>query len=206
MKQIKTASFGTGFVGRVHLDAVRRLESVVAAAIVDTNSNLAQRLAVGFAIPMAADYRTILHDPTIDAVHICTPNAQPFSMAKQALEAGKHVVCEKPLATSLEEAEELVALATQKGLRNCVCYGLRYYPMVQQLRCMPKAGGPSRAMADIGSHWFDMAEYVTGLRTTSLCADLQTFHVKRKQPKHSIETFANKMLGPEDYIETAVDT
>jgi predicted dehydrogenase len=61
-------------------------------------------------------------------------------------------------------------------------------------------------MADIGSHFFDMAEHVTGLRVSSLCADLQTFHPTRKQPKHSVETFANKMLGPEDYIETRVDT
>ena len=68
------------------------------------------------------------------------------------------------------------------------------------------AGGPSRCMADIGSHWFDMAEHVTGLRVTSLCADLQTFHPTRKQPKHSVETFANKLLGAEDYLETAVNT
>jgi predicted dehydrogenase len=51
-----------------------------------------------------------------------------------------------------------------------------------------------------------LAEHVTGLRVTSLCADLQTFHRTRKQPKHSVETFANKLLGPEDYIETAVET
>jgi predicted dehydrogenase len=61
-------------------------------------------------------------------------------------------------------------------------------------------------MADIGSHWFDMAGHVTGLRVNSLCADLQTFHPTRKQPKHSVETFANKLLGPEDYIETPMDT
>jgi predicted dehydrogenase len=69
-----------------------------------------------------------------------------------------------------------------------------------------KAGGPSRCMADIGSHWFDMAEHLTGLRVTSLCADLQTFHGKRKKPKHSVETFSNELLGAEDYVETAVDT
>jgi predicted dehydrogenase len=73
-------------------------------------------------------------------------------------------------------------------------------------RVETKAGGPSRCMADIGSHWFDMAEHVTGLRVTSLCADLQTFHATRKQPKHSVETFANKLLSPEDYIETPIDT
>jgi predicted dehydrogenase len=66
-----------------------------------------------------------------------------------------------------------------------------------------KASGPSRWMADIGSHWFDMAEHITGLRVTSLCADLQAFHARRKKPKHSVETFANKLMGREDYIETS---
>ncbi len=141
MKQIKTAIFGTGFIGRVHLDAVRRLESVELAALADTNMGVAQRLGAGFSIPaVVPDYRTILNDPAIDAVHICTPNAQHYAMAKEALEAGKHVACEKPLATTVEEAQELVALAAQKGVRNCVCHNLRYYPMVQQLRRMREAG------------------------------------------------------------------
>ena len=239
MKPIRTAIFGTGFMGRVHLEAVRRSESVEAVAIAGRNAEAARRLGAGFSIPtIATDHREILRDPAVDAVHICTPNAQHFSMAKDALLAGKHVLCEKPLATSVEEGEELVSLAAQQGLRNCVCHNLRYYPMVQQMRSMreagdlgeilvvqgtysqdwlmydtdwnwrveTKAGGPLRCMADIGSHWFDMAEHITGLRVKSLCADLQTFHPTRKQPKHSVETFANKLLGPEDYVETPVDT
>jgi predicted dehydrogenase len=239
MKAIRTAIFGTGFMGRAHLEAVRRVESVEAVAIAGRNAEAARSLGAGFSIPtITTDYRDILRDPAIDAVHICTPNAQHFPMAKDALQAGKHVLCEKPLATSVAEGEELVALATRHGLRNCVCHNLRYYPMVQQMRSMreagdlgevlvvqgtysqdwllydtdwnwrvdAKAGGPSRCMADIGSHWFDMAEHITGLRVSSLCADLQTFHPARKQPKRSVETFANKLLGPEDYIETTVDT
>lgn len=239
MKPIRTAILGTGFMGRVHLEAVRRLESVEAAAIAGRNAQAARHLGAGFSLPtIATDYRDVLRDPAIDAVHICTPNAQHFPMAKDALQAGKHVICEKPLAMSVAEAEELVSLAGHQGVRNCVCHNLRYYPMVQQMRRLceagdlgevlvvqgtysqdwllydtdwnwrvdAKAGGPSRSMADIGSHWFDMAEHVTGLRVTSLCADLQTFHATRKQPKHSVETFANKLLGPGDYIETAVDT
>jgi predicted dehydrogenase len=239
VKQIKTAIFGTGFIGRVHLDAVRRLEAVSVVALADTNLDVAHSLAAGFGIPtVTADYRTVLADPTIDAVHICTPNTQHFAMAKEALEAGKHVVCEKPLATSVADARELAALAAKKGLRNAVCHNLRSYPMVQQLRRMCEAGdlgdilsvqggysqdwllyetdwnwridshtgGRSRCLADVGSHWFDMVEHVTGLRVSSLCADLQTFHPIRKEPKHAIETFANKLLGPEDYIERPVDT
>ena len=226
-------------MGRVHLEAVRRLESAEAVAIAGRNLEAARRLGAGFSIPtMTTDYREVLRDPAIDAVHICTPNAQHFPMVKEALLAGKHVLCEKPLATTVEQGEELVSLAARQGMRNGVCHNLRFYPMVQQMRAMreagdlgeilvvqgtyfqdwllydtdwnwrvdAKTGGPSRCMADIGSHWFDSAEHVTGLRVTSLCADLQTFHRTRKQPKHSVETFANKLLGPEDYIETAVET
>jgi len=85
---------------------------------------------------IASHYGEILRDSAIEAVHICTPNAQHFPMAKDALSAGKHVLCEKPLATSVEEAKELVSLAKKLGLRNCVCHSLRYYPMVQQMRAM----------------------------------------------------------------------
>jgi predicted dehydrogenase len=73
-------------------------------------------------------------------------------------------------------------------------------------RLESKHNGPSRCMADIGSHWCDMAEHVTGLRITSVCADLQTVHKVRKQPKGPVETFAGKTLRPEDYIETPIDT
>ncbi len=226
-------------MGRVHLEAVRRVEFVEAAAIAGRNLEAAKRLGEAYAVPLiTTDYRQVLRDRTIDAVHIGTPNAQHFSMAKDALLAGKHVLCEKPLTTTAAEAEELVALAARQGLRNCTCHNLRYYPMVQQMRRLreagdlgdilivqgtysqdwllydtdwnwrvdSKSGGRSRCMADIGTHFFDMAEHVTGLRVTSLSADLQTFHSMRKQPKQSVETFANKLLGPEDYFETPIDT
>jgi predicted dehydrogenase len=236
-KRFRTAVLGTGFMGRVHLEALRRTENVDVAAIGGRNAAAAEKLGSAFAVPHTSP-DAILRDPTIDAIHICTPNAQHFPMAKAALLAGKHVLCEKPLAVSVAEAQELAALAVQKGLRNCVCHNLRYYPMVQQMRQMridgdlgeilvvqgtysqdwllyatdwnwrvdSKAGGPSRCMADIGSHWFDMAEHLTGLRVTSLCADLNTVHKTRQQPKGSVETFANKMLSTADVIETPIDT
>src|ERR1700733_5546904 len=239
VRRLKTAVIGTGFMGRVHLEALRRVELVDVVAIAGRELAPAKRLGAGFGVEtIVDDYRELLEDVTIDAIHICTPNVTHYQIAKDALLAGKHVLCEKPLSVSVEEAQELVDLARKRSLRNCVCHNLRYYPMVQQMRRMredgdlgevlivqgtyfqdwllydtdwnwrvdAKAGGPSRCMADIGSHWFDMAEHVTGLRVTSLCADLHTFHSVRKQPKHSVETFSNKLSGQEDYVETAVDT
>jgi predicted dehydrogenase len=220
---MKAAIVGSGFMGRVHLEAVRRLGSVEPRAVRGRDD---------------AVFRQALNDPAIRAVHICTPNAQHYALAKAALEAGKHVLCEKPLATSTKDAEALAVLARARNLRNCTCHNLRYYPMVQQMRRMREEGdlgeilvvqgtysqdwllydtdwnwradssqaGPSRAMADIGSHWCDMAEHVTGLKITSLCAELQTFHQSRKRPKAEVETFGGKTLAPADYEAVQIDT
>ena len=239
MHRLNAAVFGTGFVGRVHLEGIRRLGYVHVQAIGESQAEKARRLGDEFHVEITdSDYRKILEDPLVDAVHICTPNALHFPMAKDALQAGKHVLCEKPLAISVEEARSLVALARETKRRNCTFHNLRYYPMVQHMRRMredgdlgeimvvqgtysqdwlyydtdwswrldSKVNGPSRTLADIGSHWCDMAEHITGQRITALCADLQTFHKTRKRPKRSIETFAGKTLAPQDYQEVPIDT
>ena len=238
MQRLKTAVLGTGFVGRVHVEGIRRAGNVDLYAIGEPQIEKAQALAAEFGAKAEADYRRILDDKNVDAVHICTPNHLHFPIAKEAMQAGKHVLCEKPLATSVAEATELVKLAGETKLRNATFHNLRYYPLVQQMRRMiedgdlgeilvlqgtysqdwllydtdwnwridSKANGPSRCMADIGSHWCDMAEHVTGMRISSLCADLATFHKTRKKPKGPIETFAGKTLTPDDYVEVPIDT
>ena len=237
-KRLKTAVVGTGFMGRVHLEMLRRVENVDVIAVVGRQPGSAEKLASGFGAEAMDDYRKLLQDSSLDAVHICTPNASHYPMVKDALSAGKHVLCEKPVTVSVDEAKELVALAKKSGLRNCLCHNLRYYPMVQQMRRMIEAGeigdvlvtqgtysqdwmlfptdwnwrvdakvsGASRVMADIGSHWFDMIEHLTGLRVKSLCADLQIFHPTRKRPKRSVETFTGKLPSAEDVEDAQVTT
>src|SRR5437879_6539600 len=112
MSRIRIAIFGTGFMGRVHTEAVRRLGNVEVAGVAGSSVERARAFAAQTGIEQASgDYQNFLADPGIDAVHILTPNNLHFPMAKAALLAGKHVVCEKPLATSVGEGEELVALA-----------------------------------------------------------------------------------------------
>ena len=162
MKTVRTAVIGTGFMGRVHLEAVRRVEFVEAVAIAGRNADAARRLGAGFSIPtITTDYREILRDPAIQAVHLCTPNSEHFSMAKAALQAGKHVICEKPLATTVEEGEELVSLAARQGVRNCVCHNLRYYPMAQQMRRMREAGDLGENLVVQGTYFQDWLLYDT---------------------------------------------
>ena len=94
MKQFKTAVFGAGFVGRVHIEGIRRLGNVEVAAVVAVTDAEAAQLGEQLSIPKtSSDYRSILEDGSIDAVHICTPNALHFPMTIDALQAGKHVLC-----------------------------------------------------------------------------------------------------------------
>ncbi len=239
MAKIKTAIIGTGFMGTVHSDAIRRLGNVEIACI----AGLTEELASGFAKQIGverstSDYKTVLADPSIQAVHVCTPNYLHYPISKEAMEAGKAVLCEKPLALDAEQAQDLVDTAARTGAVNCLNHNLRYYPIPQEIREMIAAGdlgdvfsvqgtyaqdwllydtdynwrierkdnGALRAVGDIGSHWMDMIQHVTGLKITALCADLATFHKTRKRPRMAIDSFAGKTLTPEDYEEVPIDT
>jgi predicted dehydrogenase len=236
LKKIKVAIFGTGFMGCVHTESLRRLGNVEVVGVAGSTAERARKFANEVCIDLSTgDYRELLEDPEIDAVHICSPNALHYEMTMRSLERGKHVVCEKPLASTVDEAQDMIELAKSKGLANCTLYNIRSYPQLQNLRRMREEGafgeirivqgtysqdwlfydtdwnwridsGSSRTFADIGTHWCDLAEHVTGLKITSLCADLQTFMKTRKKPKGSVETFKGKNLVPSDFGEVDIDT
>ena len=239
MNRIRTAVIGTGFMGRTHLEALRRVENVDVVEVAATSLDKARAAAAGYNVLNATgDWRDVIADPSIDAVHITTPNDSHFPIAKAAFEAGKHVLCEKPLAMSVAEARALVDLQAAKMLHGAVNHNLRYYPMVQQMRRMREAGefgeilvvqgtysqdwmlyqtdwnwrvdpavsGASRVMADIGSHFFDMAEHVTGLKVSAVCSDLQTFWPTRKQPNSGGESFSGKLGSAGETVDVAVTT
>ena len=239
MRKLRTAIIGTGFMGKVHAEGVRRLGNVEIAGVAASSDAKAKAFGESIGVDRTTgDYKTLLADKTIDAVHVLTPNVLHYSMCKDVLQAGKNVLCEKPFTMTAAEARELVKLANKKGLANAIEHNLRYYPVVQQIRRMieggelgeilivqgtysqdwllydtdwnwrieSKSNGRLRAMGDIGSHWMDMIQHLTGMRICALCADLQTFHQTRKKPKGSIETFAGKTLKTQDYEPVKIDT
>jgi predicted dehydrogenase len=234
LEKPKVAIFGIGFMGRVHTEALRRLGNVEVIGVAGRTAEAARKFADSLGIERSTgNYQDLIADADVSVVHICAPNDLHYAMADAAMRAGKHVLCEKPLASTVADASSMVALAKQKGLANCTLYNVRAYPQVQNMRRMCEAGefgdiyvvqgtysqdwllydtdwnwrieqGPSRTFADIGTHWCDLAEHITGQRITSVCADLHTFHKTRKKPKHSIETFAGKTLQPNEYDEVAI--
>jgi predicted dehydrogenase len=131
MKKIKTAIVGTGFMGKVHTENVRRLGNVEVAAVVGSRPETAGKFAAAAGIPVAtSNLKDVLNNPEIDAVHICTPNVDHFPMSFAAVEAGKAVLCEKPLSMNVEEAQKLLDAAKAKNTVHCVQHNLRYYPVV----------------------------------------------------------------------------
>lgn len=218
MVQHTAAIAGSGFMGGAHLEALRRL-GVPVAGVVCSSAEKARETAKTYGVSKAyTDFDEMLADDTVTAVHLCVPNNLHFDMAKRALQAGKHVMCEKPLAMNARESAELVALAANKDLAAAVCYNLRFYPLNLQARDMvaqgdlgrlfhvngcyiqdwlqfasdynwrvdSTVGGALRAIADIGTHWMDMVQMITGQKIVKIFADLATVHDTRR-PKGGVE-------------------
>jgi predicted dehydrogenase len=161
MNKIKVGVVGTGFIGPAHIEALRRLPNVEVAALCEVNIDLARQKAEQLGIERPYVFEDLLRQEDIATIHICTPNFLHYSQAKAALEAGKHVVCEKPLAKDLKEAEELVALAARTGLVNAVHFNLRYYPLARQMKVMREKGELGEVYSVIGSYLQDWLFYET---------------------------------------------
>lgn len=239
MEKIKVGIIGTGFIGPAHIEALRRLGNIDIIALADINEEVAKQKAEVLNIKgYYGNYKDLLNNKQIDIVHVCTPNYLHYTISKEALLAGKHVVCEKPLAMNSSEAGDLIKIAKSKNLVNAVHFNLRFYPLMHQAKSMvengelgrilavngsyqqdwlfyetdfnwrlqPEFSGDSRAVADIGSHWLDLIEYITGIKVAQVCADFATFHPVRKKPLKPVETYSGKLLTPEDYADIKINT
>ena len=138
--EIGTAVIGSGFIGTVHIEALRRI-GVRLAGLLEATPALGDRRAAELGLPRAyASLDEVLADPAVAVVHVTSPNELHYPQVKAILAAGRHVVCEKPLALTSAESRELVALAAQSGLVNAVNFNIRWYPLNQHVAAMVRAG------------------------------------------------------------------
>ena len=161
MSKIKVGVVGTGFIGPAHIEALRRLPNVEVVALAEITKELAEEKASQLGISRGCTFDELIAMDDIQCVHICTPNFLHYSQSKAALEAGKHVVCEKPLSKDLHEAKELVEIAEKSGLVNAVHFNLRYYPMIRQMKVMREKGELGDVFSVIGSYLQDWLYFNT---------------------------------------------
>jgi predicted dehydrogenase len=132
--RFRAGIIGAGFMGTVHAHAVRAAGGVVSRVAGRTREEAERAAARLLAVDVAASVDELVTADDVDAVHVCTPNHTHVALAEAALRAGKHVVCEKPLATSPEDARRLVEAATQAGVVAAVPFVYRFYPAVREAR------------------------------------------------------------------------
>ena len=224
---MKAVVVGTGFIGPVHVEALLRAGVQVGGIVGSTPDKSA---AASKRLGLSSNYTTlsdVLADDSVDVVHLATPNRLHFEQARAVLNAGKHVLCEKPLAMNSAESAELVQLSRERSLAAAVAYNIRFYPLCHEVadrfrnsetsgagellhvsgsyvqdwllhetdfnwRVLAEDGGELRAIADIGTHWLDLVQFIVGQKVISVLADLRTVHASREQPIGRVETFSGK--------------
>jgi predicted dehydrogenase len=158
---IGAAVIGLGFVGKAHLEGLRRLGISVRGILGSSPQRTDEAVRQ---LRLERGYRSIeelLRDPSVAAVHICTPNNLHYQQARAALEAGKHVMCEKPLAMDTRESEPLVELSRRLKLVGAVTYNLRYYPLCHEARSLVSRGAIGEPRLLHGSFLQDWLLYPT---------------------------------------------
>jgi predicted dehydrogenase len=233
MQSLRVGIVGTGFTGRVHAEAAIRQRSRVVAVAGSTPAAAARAIAGWRVDARALSADALVSDPEVDVVHLCVPNHLHHRLAMAAMAHGKHVVCEKPLATNPEDAAALADAADGHGVIGAVPFVYRYHPMAHEARELVRSGelgpvhlihgsylqdwlsepsdqnwrvstsqgGASRAFGDIGSHWCDLAEWVTGHRITGLTATTQTVY-----PTRPTQPGASDPVTTEDVAVAALRT
>ncbi|MCG6156541.1 Gfo/Idh/MocA family protein [Rubinisphaera margarita] len=221
-RKLRAAVAGTGFIGPVHIEALRRA-GVEVTGILGSSPEKSNRAGEQLGLPRGyASLEEILQDDSVDSVHLATPNRLHYEQTVAVLKAGKHVLCEKPLAMNSQQSAELVELAAKSDCVAGVAYNIRFYPLCHEAaarvadgsvgdvlhvtgsyvqdwllyetdfnwRVVAEDGGELRAVADIGTHWLDLLQFITGRKVTEVFADLRTVHPIRKQPVGGSQTFS----------------
>ena len=228
MEALRIAICGTGFIGRVHARSARLAGAEVVAVAASSLASAREAASDLQVEQVFATSEELVEAPGIDVVHLCTPNHLHEPLALKALAAGKHVVCEKPVAFDGAGATRIGEAAAAAGRVVTVPFVYRYHPMVREARARVAAGelgqlrllhgsyqqdwlltpddtnwrvdgalgGPSRAFADIGSHWCDLVEFAAGHRITRLLARLTTAVPERAVAGPTSHTATFSPAGP----------
>lgn len=137
----RIAIIGAGIVGRKHAAAYASLPNMKLQIVCDSNKNFAIQLTNRFRFErIETDWHKAVNASDVDIVCICVPNHLHFAIASEAIRAGKHIMCEKPLGMNCKESEELARLAADNKILASCCYNLIHIPAIQYVKRMITSG------------------------------------------------------------------
>jgi predicted dehydrogenase len=161
LRDIRAAVAGTGFIGVVHVEALRRLGIEVTGVVGSTPERAAEKARAENLPDPYPSFEAMLADDRVDVVHLATPNHLHDEQVRATLAAGKHVVCEKPLALTSTQTGELLRLANASGLVHAVNFNQRFYPKNLHARAIVRAGDLGAIRLVTGGYLQDWLLYDT---------------------------------------------
>lgn len=139
--KIKIACIGAGYFARFHIEAWKRIPEVELVAICDHHSQKAQALAREFGVEKTYETLDALFEKEqFEVIDIITPPDTHLDLCKKAVESGKHIICQKPLAPTFAEAQKIVALTSESGIRFMVHENFRFQPWYRKIKTLLKDG------------------------------------------------------------------
>jgi UDP-N-acetylglucosamine 3-dehydrogenase len=207
MKKIGVAVIGAGFWGRNHARNLKEIDATELMAVCDVNPERAKTVAEQFNVDAYTDSRKLLRRRDIEAVTICTWSTKLALETLKALRAGKHVLVEKPMATTAREAKKIVELAEKKERILMVGFLMRFIPGVQRVKKAVEKGeigelvcatarrvsqwpiriGDVGVIKDLAIHDIDVTKYL-------FAEDPIAVYAKAGALKHKFEDYAQIML------------
>ncbi|MBP8989332.1 MAG: Gfo/Idh/MocA family oxidoreductase [Clostridia bacterium] len=131
---ISFALIGCGAISKFHAEAICALDGAQLSGVYDPVFESAQNMAARYQVACYSSYEALLNDPSVNAVSICTPSGLHAQQAIRAIEAGKHVLVEKPIALNLEDCDQIITLAREKKVLVSVVSQLRFSKEIQRVK------------------------------------------------------------------------
>ncbi len=221
MKELNVGVIGLGAIGQKHCESLAKIRQAKVTALADVNETVLNKTAEKLGARAYTDYREMLADPELDAVVVATPDQLHREVSILAAEAGKHILVEKPIATTEADALEMMSAAEKAGVKLMVGFTLRFVPHYKQAKLAVESGklgqvasifarrlnvitqaerigGRCGVLHFLGIHDFDMMRWVVGSEPVSIYSEAST-SVPRTFPQEnetfSIIRFANGVVG-----------
>ncbi len=219
MNPLRVAVIGCGVWGRNHVRVLSDLKDVHLAFISDVSEKILAELGQKYHVETCTDPEEIFANPMIDAVTVCTPTVTHFDLARRAIEAGKHVLVEKPMTNTVQEAEELIRLSEKHDVKLAVGFIERFNPAIREAIRIVQGGligdvimahtkrvsrwpvriGDVGVIKDLAIHDIDIVNQLFGV-------EAGTVFTNAGQIKHSFEDYANIMMCFPDHKGAFIET